>query len=86
MLAFAYPTGAPGLFCCFDQFDLPATLALSLRVPQGWTCVANSAVAQRPAPGTAGTWRFAPLRLKPLELTFCAGPLRAEPVPSPWLR
>lgn len=23
-LAFAYPTGAPDLFCCFDQLDLPA--------------------------------------------------------------
>jgi aminopeptidase N len=81
VLAFAYPTGAPDLFCCFDQLDLPAPLTLSLRAPAGWTCVANGAVASRPAAGTAGTWRFAPLRVKPLELTFCAGPLRARAVP-----
>jgi aminopeptidase N len=81
VMSFAYPTGAPDLFCCFDQLDLPAPLTLSLRAPGGWTCVANGAVADRPAPGAAGTWRFAPLRLKPLELTFCAGPLRAQAVP-----
>jgi aminopeptidase N len=81
VLAFAYPTGAPDLFCCFDQPDLPAPLTLSLRAPAGWTCVANGAAASRPAAGTAGTWRFAPLRMKPLELTFCAGPLRARAVP-----
>ena len=83
VMAFAYPTGAPDLFCCFDQLDLPAPLTLSLRAPAGWTCVANGAVAGRPAPGAAGTWRFAPLRVKPLELTFCAGPLRAQAVPPP---
>jgi aminopeptidase N len=82
LLAFGYPTGAPDLFCCFDQLDLPARLTLALRAPAGWTCVANGAVASRPAPGTAGTWRFAPLRVKPLELTFCAGPLRATAVPA----
>ncbi|HEY0936771.1 MAG TPA: M1 family aminopeptidase [Trebonia sp.] len=81
--AFAYPTGAPALFCCFDQLDLPAPLSLSLRAPAGWTCVANGEVAQRPAPGEDGTWSFAPLRMKPLELTFCAGPLRAAAVPEP---
>ena len=83
MFAWGYPTGAPGLFCCFDQLDLPATLSLTVRVPDGWTCIANGAVTDRPAPGMAGTWRFAPLRVKPLELTFCAGPLRSWPVPAP---
>src|ERR1700722_4216409 len=75
----AYPTGAPDLFCCFDQLDLPAPLSLSVRVPGGWSCGANGAVANRPAPGAEGTWRFAPIRLKPLGFVFCAGPLRAAP-------
>jgi aminopeptidase N len=77
VLGYAYPTGAPDLFCCFDQLDLPAPLALSVRVPAGWRCVANGAVAERPAAGAEGAWRFAPIRLKPLEFIFCAGPLRA---------
>ena len=77
MRGYCYPTGAPDLFCCFDQLDLPAPLSLSLRVPVGWSCVANGAVAQRPVPGSEGTWQFAPVRLKPLEFIFCAGPLRA---------
>jgi aminopeptidase N len=76
---YAYPTGAPDLFCCFDQLDLPAPLSLSVRVPAGWSCVANGAVAQRPASRAEGTWRFAPIRLKPLEFIFCAGPLRTVP-------
>ena len=73
---YAYPTGAPDLFCCFDQLDLPAPLTLSVRVPGGWSCVANGAMADRPAPGADGSWQFAPVRLKPLELVFVAGPLR----------
>jgi aminopeptidase N len=76
---YAYPTGAPDLFCCFDQLDLPAPLSLSVRVPAGWRCVANGAVAERPASLAEGTWRFAPIRLKPLEFIFCAGPLRTVP-------
>ena len=76
VLGYCYPTGAPGLFCCFDQLDLPAPLSLSVRVPAGWSCVANGEVAERPASGAEGGWRFAPVRLKPLELIVCAGPLR----------
>jgi len=75
--AYAYPTSAPDLFCCFDQPDLPAPLALSVRAPAGWSCVANGEVSERPAPGSEGTWRFAPTRLKPLEFIVVAGPLRA---------
>jgi len=85
VLAFAYPTSAPDFFCCFDQLDLLAPLTLTLRAPAVWTCVANGAVAERPAPGAAGaagTWRFAPVRMKPLELTFTAGPFRSLAVPS----
>jgi aminopeptidase N len=75
--AYAYPTSAPDLFCCFDQPDLPAPLALSVRAPAGWSCVANGEVSERPAPGSEGTWRFTPTRLKPLEFILVAGPLRA---------
>ena len=83
VMSFAYPTGAPDLFCCFDQPDLPAPLSLSVRAPAGWSVVANGAVADRPAPGDEGTWRFAPIRLKPLEFIFCAGPLRiVVPLPA----
>ena len=77
---YGYPAGAPDLFCCFDQLDLPAPLSLSVRAPAGWSCVANGELAQRPPAGAAGTWRFAPVRLKPLEFIVCAGPLR--PVPA----
>jgi aminopeptidase N len=83
VFAWGYPAGAPELFCCFDQLDLPAPLSLSLRVPDGWTCVANGTVAARPGPGEPGTWRFAPVRMKPLEFTFCAGPLRSWPAAVP---
>jgi len=83
VLAFAYPTGAPDIFCCFDQLDILAPLTLTLTAPAGWTCVANGAVAERPAPGKAGTWQFTPVRMKPLELTFSAGPFRADHIPPP---
>ena len=83
LLAFCYPDGAPGLFCCFDQLDLPAPLTLTLRAPADWSCVANGDLDERPVPGEAGTWRFAPLRMKPLEFAFCAGALRADGVPVP---
>ena len=82
VLAFAYPRLAPDLFCCFDQLDLLAPLTLTLRAPARWTCVANGAVAEQPPSGTAGTWRFAPVRMKPLELTFAAGPFRARILPA----
>jgi aminopeptidase N len=52
---YAYPTGAPDLFCCFDQLDLPAPLSLSVRAPAGWRVVANGAVTEQPAPRAEGT-------------------------------
>jgi aminopeptidase N len=82
-LAWSYPTRAPGQFACFDQPDLLAPLKLTLHAPADWTCVANGALTQRPAAGQAGPWRFAPVRLKPLDFSWCAGPLRSVPVPGP---
>ncbi len=75
LLGNCFPTSAPSLFCCFDQPDLRADLTLSVAAPAGWECVANGAVTGRPAPGEAGTWRFATVRsMKPYELALCAGP------------
>ena len=34
-------------------------------------------------PRGRGPWRFAPMRLKPLEFVFCAGPLRVPGTASP---
>jgi aminopeptidase N len=78
---YCYPTSAPGVFCCFDQPDLRADLALTVTAPAGWECAANGAVTRRPAGGAAGTWRFAPVpAMKPYELAVCAGPYVTAPV------
>jgi aminopeptidase N len=70
-----YPTNAPNVFCCFDQPDLRADFTLTVTAPAGWECVANGAVTDPPAPGQAGSWRFATVpSMKPNELALCAGP------------
>ena len=75
VLATCFPTAAPRLFCCFDQPDLRADCTLSVTAPAGWECVGNGAVNDRPAPGEAGTWRFATVpAMRPYELALCAGP------------
>ena len=75
LLFLGYPTGAPGVFCCFDQADLTATAALSLALPGGWEVLANGPVRERPPAGRAGVWRFEPVRgTRPFELTIAAGP------------
>jgi aminopeptidase N len=80
---YCYPTSAPGVFCCFDQPDLRADLALTVTAPAGWECAANGAVTRRPAGGAAGTWRFATVpAMKPYELAVCAGPYVTAPAPD----
>jgi aminopeptidase N len=70
-----YPASGPNVFCCFDQPDLRADFTLTVAAPAGWECVANGAVTGRPAPGEAGTWRFATVpSMKPYELALCTGP------------
>jgi aminopeptidase N len=70
-----FPTIAPNVFCCFDQPDLRADFTLSVTVPAGWECVANSPVTSRPAAGEAGVWEFAPaLRMRAFDLVLIAGP------------
>lgn len=74
-LVYLYPSSAPELFCCFDQADLPGSFVFEVTAPDGWECIANSPVAERPAAGAAGLWRFTPvISMKPFELTLCAGP------------
>ena len=71
-----YPSSAPGVFCCFDQLDLTATVTLSVAVPGGWECIANGPVTQRPSGGRPGLWQFAPVpAMAPCEVALCAGPL-----------
>ncbi len=73
LVANCFPTSASMVFCCFDQPDLYATFEVEVRAPAGFECVANGAVTERPPAGQPGTWRFAPLRMKPYEFTLCAG-------------
>ena len=49
-----FPSSAPGVFCCFDQPDLTATVTVSVAVPGGWECIANGPVTQRPSEGRPG--------------------------------
>jgi aminopeptidase N len=70
--------GAARIFCCFDQPDLRARIALAVRAPAGCCCRANSPMVARPADGDEGVWRFAPTPpLPPYQFAFCASP---EPV------
>jgi hypothetical protein len=78
-----YPSSAPGVFCCFDQSDLTATVTVAVAVPGGWECIANGPVTQRPSGGRPGLWRFAPVpAMAPCEVALCAGPLLTEPNPG----
>jgi aminopeptidase N len=71
VVAFCYPDCGPELFCCFDQPDLSATFRFSVRVPDGWECVANGELARR----EGDVWTFTPVSgMRPYDLTFCAGP------------
>jgi aminopeptidase N len=70
----AYPGGAPHIFCCFDQPDLRAPFTLSIRVPTGWSCVANAPLADRSSGKTAALWTFATTRpIAPYLFSMCAG-------------
>ena len=74
VMAFCYPDCGPEVFCCFDQPDLPATFRFAVRVPDGWECVANGRLARR----EGDVWTFTPVGgMRPLGLTFCAGPFSA---------
>ena len=73
-MATCYPDCGPEVFCCFDQPDLTATFLFSVRVPDGWECVANGQLAGR----DGNVYTFTPVRgMRPYDLTFCAGPFPA---------
>jgi aminopeptidase N len=70
----AYGGGAPHIFCCFDQADLRASFALSVRTPIGWPCLANAAVADRLPGETTMLWTFARTRqIAPYLFNMCTG-------------
>jgi aminopeptidase N len=74
VMAMCYPDCGPEVFCCFDQPDLAATFLFSVRVPDGWECVANGQLAGR----AGNVCSFTPVRgMRPYDLTFCAGPFSA---------
>ena len=45
-------------FACFDQPDIKAPFTFSVLAPEEWVVISNARVAERPAEGAAGTWRF----------------------------
>ncbi|MBO0806023.1 MAG: ERAP1-like C-terminal domain-containing protein, partial [Nocardiopsaceae bacterium] len=67
----SYPDCGPEMFCCFDQPDMTATFRFSVRLPDGWECVATG-----PVSGIAdGVCAFEPVTgSRPYDLAFCAGP------------
>jgi aminopeptidase N len=74
VMAFCYPDCGPELFCCFDQPDLTATFRFSVRVHDGWECVANGQFVRR----EDDVCTFTPVSgMRPYDLTFCAGPFPA---------
>ncbi len=61
----------PRVFACFDQPDLKAAYAVTVRAPQGWTVIGNGAATET-APGE---WVLAEtLPLATYFVTVCAGP------------
>ena len=70
------------MFACFDQPDLKATFALTVRAPSGWQVV-SAAPTPEPAPGPGdggvAVWRFpATPRLSTYLLSLIAGPYHVE--------
>jgi len=61
------PFDAHLVYACFDQPDLKTTFGLDVTAPEEWVVVSNAQVLERPAPGAAGTWRFA---ITPLLSTY----------------
>jgi aminopeptidase N len=59
------------VFACFDQPDVKATVALTVRADPAWTVLANG----EPLEVAEGWWRFATTPLIPvLQVVVCAGP------------
>jgi aminopeptidase N len=66
------------MFACFEQPDLKARFAFTVRAPESWTVISNTPAVEpeRHGDGTA-TWAFAPTEILPTYLTaLIAGPYR----------
>ena len=46
------------VYPCFDQPDIKGRFEFTVDAPAGWEVASNTAPVERPAPGTAGRWRF----------------------------
>jgi aminopeptidase N len=63
------------MYACFDQPDLKAVFRFTVRAPRDWVVISNGAVADRPAEGEPGTWRFVETPLMSTYITaLIAGP------------
>lgn len=63
------------MFACFDQPDLKATFAFTVKAPTGWVVVSNSETTSQPAEGQAGTWVYAPtVKMSTYITALIAGP------------
>ncbi|MCW2666649.1 MAG: aminopeptidase [Frankiales bacterium] len=63
------------MYACFDQPDLKATFALTVRAPADWVVVSGAAPSEQPAEGEAGTWVFpATPRMSTYITALIAGP------------
>ena len=67
------PYDANRVYACFDQPDIKAPFALTVRAPSDWTVISNTTPQ---APASDGVWRFAPtLPLSTYITAVVAGPL-----------
>ncbi len=74
VMAYAYPTDASRIFCCFDQPDLAGSFRISLILPAGWVPVSHTAAASRLRPDGGTAFELdAIARMKPQELLVVAG-------------
>ncbi|MCW2600087.1 MAG: aminopeptidase [Frankiales bacterium] len=63
------------MYACFDQPDLKAVFRFVVRAPRDWVVVSNSVVADAPAEGEPGIWRFAETpRMSTYITALIAGP------------
>ncbi|TCO26204.1 aminopeptidase N [Kribbella steppae] len=69
------PFDARRVFACFDQPDLKATFAFTVRAPLEWSCVSNRLESSVIEDGDAAIWTFPPTVPLPTYATaVCAGP------------
>ncbi|CAI9398838.1 aminopeptidase N [Nocardioides sp. T2.26MG-1] len=66
---------AQKVFCCFDQNDVKAPIALTVRADPGSTVLANGRTLSSPSESEAGEWSFAPTPpIPPALFVVAAGP------------